>query len=108
MTSTEKLQHIIEAADDLKAERIETLDVRGKTSLTDYFVVCSGTSDRHIASIADKVREELSKVSRQRDQLQDSLASIQDELARCPPPPPPHPNSCPHLLLGCDLQDSLA
>lgn len=61
MTSTEKLQFITDAADELKAERIETLDVRGKTSLTDYFVVCSGTSDRHIASIAGKVSEELGK-----------------------------------------------
>ncbi len=61
MTSTEKLEQIIAAADELKAERIETLDVRGKTSIADYFVVCSGTSDRHISSIADKVREELTK-----------------------------------------------
>ncbi len=59
MTSTEKLQHILDAADEIKAERIETLDVRGKTSVTDYFVVCSGTSDRHVSSIADKVAEEL-------------------------------------------------
>lgn len=59
MTSTEKLQHILDAADEIKAERIETLDVRGKTSVTDYFVVCSGTSDRHVSSIADKVAEDL-------------------------------------------------
>jgi ribosome-associated protein len=62
MTSEEKLNHIVAAADELKAERIETLDVRGKTSVTDFFVVCSGTSDRHIASIADKVQEELTKL----------------------------------------------
>ena len=62
MTSQEKLNHIIAAADDLKAERIETLDVRGKTSVADYFVVCSGTSDRHVESIADKVSEELAKL----------------------------------------------
>jgi ribosome-associated protein len=62
MTSQEKLNHIIAAADDLKAERIETLDVRGKTSVADFFVVCSGTSDRHVESIADKVSEELAKL----------------------------------------------
>jgi ribosome-associated protein len=60
MKSSETLQHVIEAADEMKAERIETLDVRGKTSVTDYFVVCSGTSDRHISAIADKVAEKLS------------------------------------------------
>jgi ribosome-associated protein len=59
MTSAEKVQYIIEAADDIKAERIETLDVRAKTSVADYFVVCSGTSDRHVESIADRVAERM-------------------------------------------------
>ncbi|MEA2551883.1 MAG: ribosome-associated protein [Fimbriimonadaceae bacterium] len=59
MTSQEKLQAIIDAADELKAESIETLDVREKTSVADYFVVCSGTSDRHVSSIAEKVAERL-------------------------------------------------
>ena len=62
MTTEEKLQLIIEAADDLKAERIETLNVREKTSIADYFVVCGGTSDRHVQSIADKVADKLSEV----------------------------------------------
>lgn len=59
MNSTEKLQAITEAADELKAENIETLDVRAKTSIADYFVVCSGTSDRHVQSIAERVAEKL-------------------------------------------------
>ena len=61
MTSQEKLNVIINAADELKAENIETLDVREKTSIADYFVVCSGTSDRHVASIADKVSERMAE-----------------------------------------------
>ena len=59
MDSQEKLQTIINAADELKAESIETLDVREKTSVADFFVVCSGTSDRHVSSIADKVSERM-------------------------------------------------
>lgn len=59
MTSQEKLELITEAADELKAENIETLDVRTKTSIADYFVVCSGTSDRHVQSIAERVAEKL-------------------------------------------------
>ncbi|RYG37349.1 ribosome silencing factor [bacterium] len=59
MTSQEKLDAIISAADELKAENIETLEVRSKTPVADYFVVCSGTSDRHIQSIADRVAERL-------------------------------------------------
>jgi ribosome-associated protein len=62
MTSSEKLQRIIDAADEIKAETIETLDVRAKTSMADYFVVCSGTSDRHVQSIGEKVAERLGEV----------------------------------------------
>ena len=43
----------------MKAEQIETLDVRDKTSVAEYFVVCSGTSDRHVQSIAERVAEKL-------------------------------------------------
>ena len=59
MTSLEKCELITSAADDLKAERIEVLDVRDKTSVADYFIVCTGTSDRHVQSIAEKVEEKL-------------------------------------------------
>lgn len=62
MTSTEKAQLIAEAADEMKAENIETLDVRQKTSVADYFVICSGTSDRHVQSIADRVSEHMGKL----------------------------------------------
>ncbi len=59
MTSHETLELIRNAADDMKAERIEVLDVRAKTSIADYFLVCSGTSDRHVDAIADRVAEKL-------------------------------------------------
>lgn len=59
MTSLEKSDLIREAADDMKAERIELLDVRKKTSIADYFLVCSGTSDRHVDAIAERVSEKL-------------------------------------------------
>lgn len=50
---------LVEFADDIKAQRVETLDVRAKTSVADYFVICTGTSDTHIRSIADRVREKM-------------------------------------------------
>jgi ribosome-associated protein len=61
MTSEDKVKKIVEAADELKAENIETIDVREKTSVADYFVLCTGTSDRHISSIADKVYERMAE-----------------------------------------------
>jgi ribosome-associated protein len=62
MTSLEKAELIRAAADDIKAERIETLDVHAKTSVADFFIICSGTSDRHVDSIAERVSEKLAEV----------------------------------------------
>lgn len=59
MTSQEKVVKIIAVLDDMKSESIETLDVRAKTSLADFFIVCSGNSDRHVDAIADKVLEHM-------------------------------------------------
>lgn len=54
-----KRDMICEAADEIKAQDIAILDVRGLTTLADYFVMCSGTSTTHIQSIAQGVREKL-------------------------------------------------
>lgn len=62
MTSEEKLSIIESAADEIKAEKIEHLSVREKTSIADYFVICSGTSDRHVSAIAEKVAEKMALV----------------------------------------------
>jgi ribosome-associated protein len=57
---TEKLLELIVATlDDGKAKNIKVIDVKGKTTITDYFVVASGTSERHVKSLADQVVEKL-------------------------------------------------
>jgi nicotinate-nucleotide adenylyltransferase len=50
---------IVELAADKKASDIVLLDVRGQTTMTDYFVICSGASDRQLAAIADGIAEGL-------------------------------------------------
>lgn len=56
-----KRLRIVEALEDAKAERIHVIDLRGKTLIADLFIVCTGNSDVHIRSIADKVQEALAK-----------------------------------------------
>jgi ribosome-associated protein len=45
----------LDALADMKAVDVKALDVRGLTDITDTMVVASGTSDRHVKSIADRV-----------------------------------------------------
>jgi ribosome-associated protein len=47
--------------DDKKASGIISIDVSKVTTLTDYFIICSGTSDRHRKSLADDVQELMEK-----------------------------------------------
>lgn len=46
---------VLKALDELKARDVSELDVRGKTSIADYIIVASGTSSRHVKSVADEV-----------------------------------------------------
>ena len=46
---------VLGALDELKAVNVKAIDVRGITDITDTMVVASGTSDRHVKSIADRV-----------------------------------------------------
>ncbi|QVL47892.1 MAG: ribosome silencing factor [Thiocapsa sp.] len=46
---------VVETLSEMKARDIEVMDVRGKTAITDYMIVASGTSDRHVKAIAETV-----------------------------------------------------
>jgi ribosome-associated protein len=59
LTSEEKVETIRDAMDELKALDINVLTVTGKTQMTDYMVVSSGTSNIHIRAIADRVLERM-------------------------------------------------
>ena len=45
----------VEALEDLKAIDTKVLDVTGLSDVTDYMIICSGRSDRHIKSLANSV-----------------------------------------------------
>ena len=54
--SVESLLKTVHAAlDELKAKDVVQIDVRGKSSVCDFMVIASGTSTRHVKSIADEV-----------------------------------------------------
>jgi ribosome-associated protein len=48
---------ILGALDDMKALEVKFLDVRGLTDIADFMVIASGTSDRHVRSVAQRVVE---------------------------------------------------
>jgi ribosome-associated protein len=57
MTPEEMARAIAEYASDGKAADIVQLDLRGILSYTDYFVICTGRSDRQAKAIHDRVHQ---------------------------------------------------
>ena len=59
-SSTEDLKAMVLAAlEDAKANDVRQLDVRRLTDITDWMVVASGTSTRHVLALADHVRTQV-------------------------------------------------
>ncbi len=52
---TQLLECVRKATEELKAKDLVEIDVIGKSSVADYMVIASGTSSRHVKSIADEV-----------------------------------------------------
>ena len=59
VTSEELLAHILNQLEDDKAEEIVQIDLRGKTAIGDYMVICSGRSSRQVSAIAEKLVNDL-------------------------------------------------
>ena len=55
------LKIIQDTLDDGKAEDIVTIDLRGRTSIANEMVIASGTSNRHVAALAEQVQMALKK-----------------------------------------------
>jgi ribosome-associated protein len=57
MNSEQLCTLIVDALDDVKAQDVTKLDVRKMTTVTDYMIVASGTSSRHVKALVDNVSE---------------------------------------------------
>ncbi len=53
---------VVDALEDLKGQQVSVVDVRRKTAITDYMIIASGTSDRHVRSLAEHVVEKAKRV----------------------------------------------
>ena len=53
------LARILASLDDDKAEDVVTIDLRGRSSVADHMVICSGRSSRQVAAIAEKLVDRL-------------------------------------------------
>ncbi|MBW3567333.1 MAG: ribosome silencing factor [Proteobacteria bacterium] len=48
----------VNALEDVKGVDVVVIDVRGKTAITDFMIVATGTSDRHVKALADNTLKE--------------------------------------------------
>lgn len=55
MTPAELAAAVAHAASDKKARDLATIDLRGRTTIADFFVICEGDTDRQVRAIADNI-----------------------------------------------------
>ncbi len=51
----------VKSLEDSKANNLICLDLSAKTDLCNYFIICSGTSDTHVKSLAEKLARDVKK-----------------------------------------------
>ena len=59
LEGNELARKIVEIASDRKAEDIVMLDISKVSIIADYFVICTGTGERHVKAIAREIDEQL-------------------------------------------------
>jgi len=79
MTPTELADMVAEAAADKKARDVLTVDLRGKTTIADFFVICEGDTDRQVRAIVDNI----TTVCRDRGVRPLSVSGLKDASWAC-------------------------
>lgn len=61
MSKSPALSCLLKALDDIQAADVIVLDVHKQTSITDFMIVCSGRSSRHVRAVAEEAMEGMKK-----------------------------------------------
>ncbi len=86
MNSQQLSELVMEALEEVKAKDIVKLDVRKLTTITDYMIVASGTSSRHIKALANAVAKKSREVNHRPQSIEGEdgsewvLLDLQDTL----------------------------
>ena len=70
LSSDELLAVILASLDDDKAEEVVTIDLRGRSDMADYMVICSGRSSRQVAAISEKLVDRLKQDHRRASKIE--------------------------------------
>ena len=63
MSSQTLLQHILSSLQENKAEEIVEIDLRGKSEIADFMVICSGRSTRQVTALSEKLADHLKRTA---------------------------------------------
>jgi ribosome-associated protein len=63
-TAEELLAVVVASIEDDKAEEVVQIDLRGRSDVADYMIVCSGRSTRQVSAISEKLTEKLKETFR--------------------------------------------
>lgn len=69
----EKVQVAVTAALDKKAFDLDVLDVSRLTTIGDYFIICSGSTERQTQAIADAIQEKLFELDRTKPRILEGM-----------------------------------
>ncbi len=61
MKFNQEINTIISAAEDKKAFDIKVIDLRGMSSITDFYIIMSANSDRQVAAIGNEIEDRMTK-----------------------------------------------
>jgi ribosome-associated protein len=70
LSSDELLAVILASLDDDKAEEVVTIDLRGRSDMADYMVICSGRSSRQVVAISEKLVDRLKQDHRRASKIE--------------------------------------